>query len=141
MGEGGGGGEIAKESSLADQNQNGLKKTHPPKKTKVGMKRTMRFWVAKCPNLSWQGRLLGTFSHAVQCTRMANRPFKAHEPQKNATWQATSEQVAQWEPLDVGLLTHPNRMRQKGISRCSKVKNFFAFIFVWGGFFLKKGTT
>lgn len=26
-----GGGEIAKESSLADQNQNGLKKTHPQK--------------------------------------------------------------------------------------------------------------
>jgi hypothetical protein len=30
------GGEIAKESSLADQNQNGLKKTHPQKKQKWG---------------------------------------------------------------------------------------------------------
>jgi len=31
IGGGLGGGEIAKESSLADQNQNGLKKTHPQK--------------------------------------------------------------------------------------------------------------
>jgi hypothetical protein len=69
-----GGGEIAKESSLADQNQNGLKKTHP-QKNKSGDEEDHEILGCQVSKLKLAGSVVGYLFTLIHWTRMAKRPF------------------------------------------------------------------